>query len=71
MTSHNIIAIFRSLLVGVAFITWGVIVGMAWGAEWGTAQAGKITFVFGALGFIYGTAEYRSAKRRGKGQGKQ
>jgi len=71
MMSSTIIAILRSLLVGAAFITWGGIVGIAWGAEWGTALAGKITFVFGALGFIYGTAEYRSAKRRGKGQGKK
>lgn len=71
MTSNNLIALFRALLAGASFMAWGGIVGMAWGAEWGTALAGQITFFFGALGFIYGAAEYRSAKRRGKGRGKR
>ncbi len=55
---------FRSLLVGAAFITWGIIVGMAWGAEWGTAPAGKIALLFGALSFVYGAAEYRKEMKK-------
>jgi hypothetical protein len=66
MVRNTIIAMFRSLLVGAAFITWGIIVGIAWGAEWGTATAGKIALLFGTLSFVYGAAEFRSVKRRAK-----
>ncbi|MCZ4061194.1 hypothetical protein O3W44_22500 [Pantoea sp. LMR881] len=56
--------LFKALVVSLAFLTWGLLIALASGATWGTHQAGIIATVSSLLALIYGSATYRSSRKR-------
>lgn len=56
--------LIRALFVGLSFLCWGLIVALAWGAEWGTETAGKIAMASSLLALVYGSSSYRKNGRR-------
>lgn len=58
--------LLRALFVGLTFLAWGGVIALAWGAQWGTETAGKITLASSFLAIVYGSASYRRKGRGGK-----
>lgn len=55
---------FRALLTALAFLAWGLVIGLAFGVQWGTQEAGNIATASSFLALIYGSAAYRSSQKR-------
>jgi len=56
--------IIKGLLTVLAFLIWGLVIGLAFGARWETHQAGSIATVSSLLALVYGSASYRSSRNR-------
>lgn len=51
--------LIKALFVGAAFLAWGLLIALSYGATWGSDKAGTIASISSLLALIYASAAYR------------